>query len=376
MSGQLAQFVTDDKHIEDAKIIGPASNILTITNAAAATLALAITASKTLTLTTTDNYNLTIPATGTVALLATANVFTANQTISNTAPVLALTDTTARAKSLTIAVDADMVDLRESAGAAASLLRLDLTNNRVGIGNATPSAALVVGTSDLVAGYPASTFIVGSNSLTEVSSIAVGRSGFDISITTDELDFSPGLQFISPSATLIFDIAGYNVGWGGNLDPGALLDMGIGGVRAGKIRLRGLTSGYIELTPPNLAGSSVITFPAATGTIALTANKLSAFAATTSLELAGVISDETGSGALVFGTAPLFKTTINLNNPADTFKYVITPAAIAADRILNLPLMTGTDTLVLVDFAQTLTNKTLTAPILGTPTPGTLTNCA
>lgn len=42
----------------------------------------AVTNTKTLTLTATDNYNLTIPATGTVALLATANVFTAGQTIT------------------------------------------------------------------------------------------------------------------------------------------------------------------------------------------------------------------------------------------------------------------------------------------------------
>ena len=40
------------------------------------------------------------------------------------------------------------------------------------------------------------------------------------------------------------------------------------------------------------------------GTVAFTANKLSAFAATTSSELAGVISDETGSGSLMFGTNP------------------------------------------------------------------------
>lgn len=40
-------------------------------------------------------------------------------------------------------------------------------------------------------------------------------------------------------------------------------------------------------------------------TIATTANKLSAFAATTSAELAGVISDETGTGALVFANAPV-----------------------------------------------------------------------
>lgn len=38
---------------------------------------------------------------------------------------------------------------------------------------------------------------------------------------------------------------------------------------------------------------------------ALTASPLSQFAATTSAQLAGVVSDETGSGALVFGTAPV-----------------------------------------------------------------------
>lgn len=58
------------------------------------------------------------------------------------------------------------------------------------------------------------------------------------------------------------------------------------------------------------------------GTVAYTANKLSAFAATTSAELAGVISDETGTGALVFANSP-----------------------------------------------------TLVTPVLGTPTSGTLTNC-
>jgi hypothetical protein len=43
---------------------------------------------------------------------------------------------------------------------------------------------------------------------------------------------------------------------------------------------------------------------AAVHTIAESSGKLSQFAATTSAELAGVISDETGSGALVFGTSP------------------------------------------------------------------------
>ena len=58
------------------------------------------------------------------------------------------------------------------------------------------------------------------------------------------------------------------------------------------------------------------------GTVAYTGGTLAQFAATTSLELLGVISDETGTGALVFANTP-----------------------------------------------------TLVAPVLGTPTSGTLTNC-
>lgn len=58
-------------------------------------------------------------------------------------------------------------------------------------------------------------------------------------------------------------------------------------------------SGTVTLSIP-----STFTFP---GTVT---NNLSIFGATTSAQLAGVISDETGSGALVFGTAP----TITLAN--------------------------------------------------------------
>lgn len=48
---------------------------------------------------------------------------------------------------------------------------------------------------------------------------------------------------------------------------------------------------------------------------ALTANPLSQFAATTSAQLAGVISDETGTGALVFATSPTLVTPV-LGTPA------------------------------------------------------------
>lgn len=60
------------------------------------------------------------------------------------------------------------------------------------------------------------------------------------------------------------------------------------------------------LTFTGTDGSSVAL--GAGGTVAYTSNKLSVFAATTSSELAGVISDETGSGALVFATSPTLVT--------------------------------------------------------------------
>lgn len=61
------------------------------------------------------------------------------------------------------------------------------------------------------------------------------------------------------------------------------------------------------------------------GTVAYTANNLSVFAATTSAQLAGVLSDETGSGVAVFGTSP------TLTTPAIT-----TSATLSNNNILNV----------------------------------------
>jgi len=53
--------------------------------------------------------------------------------------------------------------------------------------------------------------------------------------------------------------------------------------------------------------------------------------------------------------------TLEINNPAGTFQYIITGSAITTpDKIATLPLLTGNDTFVFEAFAQTLTNKTLT----------------
>lgn len=97
------------------------------------------------------------------------------------------------------------------------------------------------------------------------------------------------------------------------------------------VTLPGSSSGTAQVIASAVAGTgTVITLPATSGTVALTGNKLSAFAATSSSELAGVISDETGSGALVFANSPTLVT------PA-----LGTPSSATLTNATGLPISTG-----------------------------------
>lgn len=76
-----------------------------------------------------------------------------------------------------------------------------------------------------------------------------------------------------------------------------------------KIDAAGTTSTSTTLQTSQTV-NRIITLPDAAGTIALTANNLSVFASTTSAQLAGVLSDETGTGKVVFSASPTFTGTI------------------------------------------------------------------
>jgi hypothetical protein len=77
------------------------------------------------------------------------------------------------------------------------------------------------------------------------------------------------------------------------------------------------TSGAHTTTLTTTANTS-LTLPTS-GTVASSTSKLSMFASTTSAELRGVVSDETGSGSLVFGTSPTFTNTILGGNNFSAF---------------------------------------------------------
>jgi len=82
------------------------------------------------------------------------------------------------------------------------------------------------------------------------------------------------------------------------------------------------------------SGATSVTLPTS-GTLATTGN-LSQFAATTSAQLAGVISDETGSGALVFGTSPTFTTSIDAGATFTAFATPTTVTGFAAATSLTI----------------------------------------
>ncbi len=135
-------------------------------------------------------------------------------------------------------------------------------------------------------------------------------------------------------------------------------------------------------------------------TIALTSNPLSQFASTTSLQLLGVMSDETGTGALVFANTPTLVTPVlgaatatSINgNTFTTGTYTLTGVAGKTLTFNKSITLEGTDattmtfpttsaTIARTDAANTFTGAstatswTFTTPVLGTPTSGTLTNC-
>ena len=203
-------------------------------------------------------------------------------------------------------------------------------------------------------------------------------------------------------------------------------------------RAGGTSSHNVTITPTTLSASRTLTLADGdttlqAGTMAVTGSGLNQFASTTSAQLAGVISDETGSGSLVFATSPTLVTPVlgaatgtslaltggSLTaRPAATqdavviagraggtssYTVTISPTTLSGSRTVtladgNTTLQAGTMAVTgtgLGQFASTTssqlagvisdetgsgslvfaTSPSLVTPLLGTPTSGNLTNC-
>jgi len=105
----------------------------------------------------------------------------------------------------------------------------------------------------------------------------------------------------------------------------------------------GITSGFVGLNDTQTLTAKTLTSPTITGP---------------------TISGTVAGGAIY--TSPVL-TTPQINDTSSDHQYVFAVSELAADRTVTLPLLTGNDTFVFNDFTATLTNKTLTSPVLTTP---------
>lgn len=112
------------------------------------------------------------------------------------------------------------------------------------------------------------------------------------------------------------------------------------------------------------------------GTVAYVANNLSVFAATTSSQLAGVLSDETGSGLAVFATSPSLVTpTLGVAAATSINKVAITaPATSATLTIANGKTLTANASLTFAGTDATTITFQGTDTYVGRATTDTLTN--
>ncbi len=99
------------------------------------------------------------------------------------------------------------------------------------------------------------------------------------------------------------------------------------------------------------------------------------FANTTSSDKTITLPDLTGTVSLITATETLTNktltspvlTTPQINDTSANHQYVVAVSELAADRTVTLPLLGAADEFVFKDHTVTMTNKTLTSPVLTTP---------
>lgn len=104
---------------------------------------------------------------------------------------------------------------------------------------------------------------------------------------------------------------------------------------AGSVNLATAATGVLPTANGGTGQNSTATYPAS-GSVATTSNNLGDFSTTTSAQLAGVLSDETGTGSVVFGTSPSISTPdIDGGTASNTSRMTLPKASTATLSGLN-----------------------------------------
>ncbi len=280
---------------------------------------------------------------------------------------------TARDLALTGDATATLASVNGSTNVSAALTLATVNTNIGSFGSSSLVPVITVNAKGLITSV--STQAVSAASTLNIS----GDTGTDaVALLTDTLNFAGGVGITSTVTnnvvTMDIDSTVATLTGTQTLTNKTLTLPTIGGTGAA---FNGSTSGTTTLVASAAAGTTTVTLPAASGTVALTSNNLGAFAATTSAQLAGVISDETGTGALVFATSPTLTTpTIGVATATSVNKVAITAPATSATLTLanGSTLSTAGSVSFAGAFSQTFTATAATSVTL--PTTGTLSTLA
>jgi len=209
-------------------------------------------------------------------------------------------------------------------------------------------------TNTMLAGSIANAKLVNSSITVNGSTISLGGSATITASTTNALTIGTGLSGTS-----------FNGGSAVTIAIDSTVATLTGAQTLTNKTISGASNTLTNIGNSSLTNSSItingsaISLGGSVSGLATTAGNLSQFAATTSSQLAGVISDETGSGALVFGTSP------SLTTPALSGATVSTNNAVSAAGTTQ-----GTGTALTNDYNVITTAAASSGVVLPTATAG------
>lgn len=209
-------------------------------------------------------------------------------------------------------------------------------------------------TNTMLAGSIANAKLVNSSITVNGSTISLGGSATITASTTNALTIGTGLSGTS-----------FNGGSAVTIAIDSTVATLTGAQTLTNKTISGASNTLTNIGNSSLTNSSItingsaISLGGSVSSLATTTGNLSQFAATTSSQLAGVISDETGSGALVFGTSP------SLTTPALSGATVSTNNAVSAAGTTQ-----GTGTALTNDYNVITTAAASSGVVLPTATAG------